>query len=798
MIGNIFSHYRITEEIGRGGMGEVYLAEDTKLERQVALKFLPKHLTVDKEARERFEREAKAAAALNHPNIVTIYEIGEHEGQVFIAMEYVEGQTLKDIISVGADPRVCPDINGNQKKGEHRGSPLPIAPRPLPLAQVLDIASQLASGLAAAHAKGIVHRDIKPANIFITSDGVVKILDFGLAKLTRGTRLTQTGVVSGTVAYMSPEQATGAEVDKRTDLWSLGVVMYEMLAGRHPFDAEYEQAAIYQLLNQDPESLTTLRSDLPGSLVQAVSGCLQKDKGKRIQDAKEVLELLANASQPSSTVGRKRTFPKKAAAAAGLTIVLAAAFFFIFKKGPDLPLNAKTIAVLPFIDLSNDPANAYFSDGVTEDILTQLSRLSDLRVISRTTMMQYKGTKKKLSEIGAELKAGVVLEGSVRRSGNRVRIAAQLIDAHSDVHLWADSYDRDLSDILAIQGDVAAKIASALKAALTPREKEALKNAPAVNPRAYTLLLEGRYLMQRYDKESNEKAIALFEQALAIDGADARVWAALAEAHWNKSFIYYDSSVNLEAEGAKVRQEAEKAVALDDNCPEAHRILGHVRLIVDWDWQGADAEFKRTRELDPNNVDNIQSMASLAVDLGRLDEALTLTRKSLDLDPVNPFYYRSYGYTLMALNRFDEALASMHKALDLNPQTSTIHLCLGWIFILQGKPEQALEEMRLEPDPAWRTYGLALAYADAGREKEADAALKELIREYKEWLPLGIAEVYAWRGQADKAFEWLEEAFRLRDGGLIEMKTDFWLRKLKSDPRYVQFLKKMNLDGDSR
>jgi len=482
------------------------------------------------------------------------------------------------------------------------------------------------------------------------------------------------------------------------------------------------------------------------------------------------------------------------ATAAGLVIILAAVFFFIFKKGPALPVNAKTIAVLPFIDLSNDPANAYFSDGVTEDILTQLSRLSDLRVISRTTMMQYKGTKKKLSEIGAELKAGVVLEGSVRRSGNRVRIAAQLIDAQKDVHLWADSYDRDLSDILAIQGDVAAKIASALKAALTPREKEVLKNAPAVNPRAYTLLLEGRYLMKRFDKESNEKAIALFEQALAIDSADARVWADLAQAHWDKSFNYYDSSVNLEAEGAKVRQEAEKAVALDDICPEAHRILGQVRLIVDWDWQGADAEFKRTRELDPNNVNNIQSMAMLAVTLGRLDEALTLMRKSLDLDPVNPFSYRIYGYALMELNRFDEALASWHKALDLNPQTANIHICLGWIFIRQGKPEQALEEMRLEPDPAWRTYGLVLAYADAGREKEADAALKELIREYKGWLPLNIAEVYAWRGQADKSFEWLEEAFRLRDGGLIQMKTDFWLRKLKSDPRYVQFLKKMNLN----
>ncbi len=771
MIGHVISHYRIIEEIGRGGMGTVYKAEDTRLKRTVALKFLPPELTRDEEAKKRFYREAQAASALQHQNVCAIHDIEETpDGQVFICLDYYTGLTLKEMLAA-----------------------LPLRSL-LPVDEVVAMARQIAAGLLKAHQLGIIHRDIKPANIIITTEGVVKILDFGLSTLASGSRLTRTGKVSGTAAYMSPEQATGGKTDRRTDLWSFGVVVYEMLAGRHPFEAEYEQAAIYQILNQDAEPLAMIRGGLSEALLRLVNGCLQRNKDKRIQDVREVLSLLDEATQPAGAAGQKKGFPKKTAtaAAAGLAIAIIVGAFSLFRKTPALPDNARTVAVLPFIDLDNNPNNAYFSDGVTEDILTQLSRISGLRVLSRTTMMQYKGSKKKLSEIGAELKAGVVLEGSVRRSGSRVRITAQLIDAQKDAHLWADSYDREMSDILGIQSDVAAKIAAALKVALTPREKEVLKKAPAVNPQVYTLLLQSRYFIQRVTKEDTEKAISLLEQALAIDDANAQVWAALALAHFHKAGAFYEQSINVKEEWAKMQQEAEKAAALDDDCVEAHTILGTILSSI-WDWQGAETEFKRAFELDPNSARGVGGMARFAKTQGRLDEALTLFRRVVELEPINPSSHLLYGQILMVANRFDEALASVQKALELSPRMVGAHLRLGMIFVLQGKSEKALEEMRLEPDPCGRIYGLALAFTALGREKEANAALAEMISKYKEWAIFQIAEIYAWQGHADKAFEYLEEAFRMREPALEMVKTSPWLMRLKSDPRYIPFLNKMNL-----
>jgi serine/threonine protein kinase/predicted Zn-dependent protease len=778
MIGKTISHYRILEKIGAGGMGVVYKAEDTRLKRPVALKFLPPELTKDKEARKRFYREAQAASALQHQNICAIHDIEETaDGQVFMCLDCYNGQTLKEKLAA-----------------------LP-AGKPLPIDETTTIIRQVAAGLQEAHEQGIVHRDLKPANIFITADGVVKILDFGLAKLASASRLTRTGMVSGTAAYMSPEQALGKDVDQRSDIWSLGVILYEMLAGRHPFAGDYEQALIYQILNQEPEALAAPGRELPEKLIRVVNGCLQKDRGKRIQDAGKVLKLLADAPRPEKAPGPRTKFSKKlwAALAAGLVVAGAAFFFFVLNKGPALSLNAKTIAVLPFIDLSNDPANAYFSDGVTEDILTQLSRLSDLRVISRTTMMQYKGTKKKMSEIGAELKAGVVLEGSVRRSGNRVRIVAQLIEAQRDAHLWADSYDRDLSDILAIQADVAANIASALKAALSLREKQGLANAKKIDPRVYSLLLQGRFFMQQGNREGVDKAIALFEQALAIAPDNALLWAKLASARNRKLRSFSSPSspgeqVNFKQQMAQVRRDAEKALELDKDCVIARRVIAMIRIVIDLDWRDAEVEIKRAMAIDPNDVDNISFMVFMASRQGRWAEALALIRKAIELDPTSAGWRMNEGVSYFALDKYEQALASMSKALELHPQREQVHMARGMVFMLMGKPDQAIEEMRLEQRPDWRCYGLALAYSTARRDKEADAALAELIDKHRSYSQFQIAEVYAWRGQADQAFAWLDEAVRAYDPGITRLYISRWFGPLKSDPRYAHYLKKLNQD----
>ncbi|MCJ7526221.1 MAG: serine/threonine-protein kinase, partial [Candidatus Aminicenantes bacterium] len=404
MISKIISHYKIIEELGRGGMGVVYKAEDTKLKRTVALKFLPPELTKDANAKQRFLHEARATAALNHANIITVYEINEHEGQVFIAMEHVEGKTLKEVISVGTG----------------RDLSLPITSHPLPITQVTDIATQIAKGLAAAHAKGIVHRDIKPANIFITKDNMVKVLDFGIAKLAGAqTKLTKTGTTMGTAAYMSPEQTTGKEVDQRTDIWSLGVILYEMLSGETPFKGEYMQAVVYAIINEEPKPLAQIRKGLPSGLEHIVGQSLAKNPKDRYQGIPDILEDLAAVAE-----GLK---PLKA------------------KPRPDQP--EKSIAVLPFINDSPDQENTYFINGVMEEILNNLQKIKALRVISRTSVEQYRERKKPVHEIAAELGVNYIVEGSAQKYGNAFRLRAQLIMAEHETHLWGESFQQKITDV---------------------------------------------------------------------------------------------------------------------------------------------------------------------------------------------------------------------------------------------------------------------------------------------------------------------------------------------------------------
>ncbi len=513
MSNKTISHYKILEKIGEGGMGVVYEAEDTKLRRTVALKFLPKELTTDPEARERFIQEAQAAGALDHSNICTVYEIDEVDGQTFIVMAYIEGQNLKDRLKSGF----------------------------LEIEDALEIVIQVADGLREAHEKGIIHRDIKPANIMLTAKGQAKIMDFGLAKLAWGVDLTKTATIMGTVAYMSPEQAKGEKVDHRTDIWSLGAMLYEMLSGERPFKVTHDQAVLYAILNGNPIPITTIRKEIPQELEKIIKKSLEKDPKNRYGDISDMLADLKSVSRISlSTMS-------------------------------DIP----SIAVLPFVNMSADPENEYFSDGLAEDLINALTKITDLHVVARTSSFAFKGEKVDIREIGQKLNVDHLLEGSVRKVGNRARITAQLIKVKDGYHLWSDRYDRDMEDVFAIQDEITGKIMHKLSVALDVREKRPEEQRP-VNFEAYDLYLKGRYCLNKFEMD---KALTYYQQAIEKDPDYALAYAGIAEVYT----ILSTGFDILPAKDAmpKAREAAEKALKLDPNLAEAYVSLGLVALSYD-------------------------------------------------------------------------------------------------------------------------------------------------------------------------------------------------------------------------
>jgi serine/threonine protein kinase/tetratricopeptide (TPR) repeat protein len=755
MVGTTVSHYKVLEHLGGGGMGVVYKARDTRLDRDVALKFLPATLQASPEELARFEQEAKAISTLNHPSIATIYDVDAADGQPFLVLEYISGGTLKSRLK--------------QLKSEDRD---------LSLAEVVDHGIQIAEALTHAHRHGIIHRDVKPDNIMLTADGKVKLTDFGLARLRGKLHLTATGSTVGTAAYMSPEQVRAEEIDHRSDIFSLGVVLYELATTRLPFRGEYEAALSFSILNDTPAPLTSLRAEIPRELEQIVMRCLEKDKTKRYQDAGEIAAELQRLRQ--SLLGSNPAPPKHSWLPYGIiAAVLAAAVagaWFLRPHSPSTGTNHKTIAVLPFTYLGGGQDEEYFSVGITDDIITQLAQIADLNVISRTSVMQYKGTVKGIREIGRELNAGVVLEGSVRRAGGQIRIVAQLIDAGTDKHVWAASYDREYRQVLAIQSEIASSIASALQARLSTAELDHLRAAPDANT----------------DSASVLKAIGLYRQALAIDSTDARVWAAFAGAHVilaNSGFAAMDQAVST------ARQAARRATALDDGLAEGHSSLGQILDYFDWDWQGADREFRRALALEPGNALTLRRASQHAHSLGRFDEAIALSLKAIDLDPVDFFNYYNLGNYYYYARRLPDALAASRRAIELNPQILAGHQQLGAIYLAQGNTDSALAVTEREPAEVWRLFGLALVHHAAGRTQQADAALAELIRKHSEVCPYQIAEVYAYRGEADRAFEWLEKALRLRDAGMSTIVGDPLLARIAKDPRFSALLRRLKLAG---
>jgi TolB-like protein/Tfp pilus assembly protein PilF/predicted Ser/Thr protein kinase len=709
MIGETISHYQILEKLGEGGMGVIYKAKDLKLDRFVALKFLPPQAGYAPEEKERFIHEAKAASALEHNHICNIHEIAETEdGQIFIVMAYYEGETLDEKIRRG----------------------------PFQISVAVDTAIHICQGLARAHEAGIVHRDIKPSNIIITRRGVVKIVDFGLAKLRGRTKITKTRTTLGTVSYMSPEQARGEEVDHRTDIWSLGVVLYEMITGEKPFKSDYDQAVIYAITNENPKSMTALRADVPPELERLVRRALEKKTEKRYQHAAEMLADLKSISESMKVTAfgqqtvslRRKTGVRTVVigAIAGLCVAVMAISYFLFLHRP-ARRDRKFIAVLPFKNLSENKANEYFSDGITEDIITQLSKIEDLKVISRTSAMLYKNSEKSMRAIGRELNVGTILEGSVRRAGNQIRIVGQLIDARTDKHIWAETYDREMKDVFSIQSDVAREIAAALKASLSPEEQDRIAQEPTTNITAYDYYLKGREYYYRYLREDNENAIRLFKKALELDPAYTLALAGLGDAYAQRygrfafSISWLDSALSV----------SEKAISIDPECAEAHKAMGLIYLYMGRLRKSLQASH-RAVELNPGYYPAIGNIGWVNMHLGRYEEAYKWSVKDLQLDPTGAITYQKLAFIHRYLTNDAKAEHFFRKALEFQSDFVYVYLDLSYLYLIQGRYDQALQYSRIAlsmvPDMVRALISSGHAELFRGNYAEAKALYEEALK----------------------------------------------------------------------
>ena len=721
--------YVIERELGSGGMATVYLAHDVKHHREVALKVLRPELAAAL-GPDRFLREVEIAARLNHPHILALYDSGETNGFLFYVMPYVAGESLRHRLE-------------REKQ--------------LPIEEALAITRHIASALGHAHAQHIIHRDVKPENILLY-EGEAMVADFGIAlavSAAAGERLTQTGLAVGTPAYMSPEQAVSERaLDARSDVYSLGCVLYEMLAGEPPYTGATAQVLIAKRLVDPVPAVRRLRAAVPVGVEQALTKALAKVPADRWASALAFAEALATPA------------------------------------GPRPP----SVAVLPFLNLSADPENEYFADGITEDVIAHLSKIRALKVISRTSVMAFKQREQSLREIGARLEVATLLEGSVRRAGDRVRIVAQLIDAESDRHLWAETYDRRLTDVFAIQTDVALQIAAALKAELSPDEKSRLHQEPTSDLQAYQLYLQGRHCYLRYTAEGSRRGIEYFEQAVAKDPNYALAYAALAMVYTE---LAETGSLRPGEAYARARDASAKALALDLGLGEAHCMLAYITAVCDFNWVSAEQEFKRALELTPNSADTYDLYGRMCLALERNDEALAMERRAQELDPLA--HRADVARALLRAGRYDEALQAATHAVELDPHYARGHATLGWAYLKKGIVKQGVAELEiavsLSPgDTLWlaqlgQAYGMV---GDVARARNVLHQLEELSRQ-RFVSPYHIAFVYTGLGEQDSAMDWLERAYEDRSGPVYSVKGSFLFTTLHAHPRFIALLRKMNL-----
>src|SRR5438876_3508455 len=780
LVGRTIGHYKISERIGTGGMGEVYLATDITAGRNAALKLLPARFTSDAERLKRFQQEAHAVVALNHPNILTVYEIGEDHSTHYIASELIEGETLRERLMRGR----------------------------MQLSEAVDIAIQATSALTAAHEAGIVHRDIKPENIMLRPDGYVKVLDFGIAKLAEsafgeatadrqgpmtliGTIL---GSVLGTVRYMSPEQACGAPVDKRSDIWSLGVVLYEMVSAHAPFSGDTPKEVMSSILEKEPPPLTSYVAHTPAELQQIISKTLRKEREERYQSVHELLEALRDFRHElefKAELKRSTAAPKFAAFIMLAAIVVGAFFAFQMSRHTAVPLPSfpeKSIAVLPFLDLSQAKDQEYFCDGMSEEILDALAKVDGLRVVARTSSFAFKGKNPNVSDLGKKLNVENVVEGSVRRDGNRVRISAQLINARNGLQLWSETYERELQGVFALQDEITRAIVDALKIKLAI----SLPAHEQRNTEGYDLYLQGLYFSNKGSEEDLRKALSFFQRSLEKDPTFSRAWTGIAKV-W---FFLGDVHVKPLDAYPQSKAAALKAIALDENDAEAHCYLGETKRILDWDLTGEDAELNRALQLDPNSAPVHFFLALLPLFRGELKEGLGLVLKAEKLDPLSPIISYVATAAYLADKRIDEAIIAGQRTQRLDSHYFYLDSNLAGAYREKGNLADAIAlYTKAQEEQRFPSSGLAITYARMSQQVEAKKILDQLLQERQTRYVSAqtIAAVYVAFGEKEEAFRWLERAAAEHCGTLqwIAFLPEFGA--LRSDARFPQFLRRIGV-----
>jgi len=750
MIGRKLSHYRILELLGEGGMGAVYRARDERLERDVALKVLRTGCVKDDPSRNLFRREALAASRLSHAGIATVHDFGTEGETDFLVMELVPGENLQARLSRGA----------------------------LPEAEAVTIAAQVAEALEVAHEHGVVHCDLKPANIHLTPRGQIKVLDFGLARMRAREQATRSGadgsappsvaappVMAGTLPYMAPEQVVGEEPDARTDVHALGVLLYEMVTGRRPYAAAHDAALIYAILHATPEPPARLVAGLSAGVERTILRSLEKRREHRPESARAFRDELLRPADAAR---------------------------------PEAPRRIASVAVLPLDNLSGDSTEEFFADGMTEALIGDLAQIAALRVISRTSVMRYKGVRRPLPEIARELGVDAVVEGTVVRAGDRVRISAQLIEAATDRHVWAHSYERDFGDILALQREVAFAIAQEVRTHLSPGEARRLAEKRPVNPEAYDAYLRGRFQWNRRAPDAVRRGIEFFERAIEADPTYALAWTGLADSF---NVLGDQHAIAPEEAAARAKAAAHRALEIDPQLAEAHVSLAFQYAFHDWAWEKAEATFLRALELKPNYATGHQWYAEFLVMKKRYDEAVAEARRARELDPLSTVIATTYADVLYFCRRFEEAASMLRGTLEVDPSFVHGHTDLGRACSILGRHEEAIASFltaarlrEIDPD---HMPGLGYAYAAAGRAEDANRVLAKLEERRRERFvsPAGIAVIHAVLGDLDRAFEWLDRAVAERDSALVWLDVNPRLDPLRGDPRFAALLARVAAAG---